>query len=87
MKPGARIALGFTRHSGRSRDGVTELLVKAGFCSGTLWTGHRTSAPGDEAVTLSQPPSFPSGAWRLMTGVSPHLARAGTSPWRDRRSA
>jgi ubiquinone/menaquinone biosynthesis C-methylase UbiE len=31
MKPGGRIALGFTRHSGRSRDGVTELLVEAGF--------------------------------------------------------
>jgi ubiquinone/menaquinone biosynthesis C-methylase UbiE len=31
MKPGGRIALGFTRHSGQPRDGVTEPLVQAGF--------------------------------------------------------
>jgi ubiquinone/menaquinone biosynthesis C-methylase UbiE len=31
LKPGGRIALGFTRHSGRSRDGVTQLLAASGF--------------------------------------------------------
>lgn len=31
LKPGGRIAVGFTRHSGRPRDGVTELLLQAGF--------------------------------------------------------
>jgi ubiquinone/menaquinone biosynthesis C-methylase UbiE len=31
MKPGGRIALGFTRHSGQPRDGVAEPLMRAGF--------------------------------------------------------
>lgn len=31
MKPGGRIALGFTRHSGQANEGITEVLVAAGF--------------------------------------------------------
>ncbi len=31
LRPGAVVALGFTRHSGQSKDGVTEALAAAGF--------------------------------------------------------
>jgi predicted methyltransferase len=31
LRPGGRIALGFTRHSGQLRDGVTDPLIRAGF--------------------------------------------------------
>jgi ubiquinone/menaquinone biosynthesis C-methylase UbiE len=31
MKPGAKIAIGFTPYSGRSKDGLTETLAEAGF--------------------------------------------------------
>jgi ubiquinone/menaquinone biosynthesis C-methylase UbiE len=31
MKPGGRIALGFTRHSSQANEGITEVLVAAGF--------------------------------------------------------
>jgi ubiquinone/menaquinone biosynthesis C-methylase UbiE len=31
MKPGGRIALGFTRHSGQPKSGLTESLTAAGF--------------------------------------------------------
>jgi ubiquinone/menaquinone biosynthesis C-methylase UbiE len=36
MKPGARIALGFTHHSGRSKQGLTETLNIAGFTNACL---------------------------------------------------
>jgi ubiquinone/menaquinone biosynthesis C-methylase UbiE len=36
MKPGARIALGFTRHSGQSKQGLTEALNSAGFTNARL---------------------------------------------------
>lgn len=31
MKPGGRMALGFTRHSGQSKEGLTDMLTAAGF--------------------------------------------------------
>jgi ubiquinone/menaquinone biosynthesis C-methylase UbiE len=31
LKPGSRVALGFTRHSGQPREGVAEALMTAGF--------------------------------------------------------
>jgi ubiquinone/menaquinone biosynthesis C-methylase UbiE len=31
MKPGGRVALGFTRHSGQSKEGLTDVLTAAGF--------------------------------------------------------
>jgi ubiquinone/menaquinone biosynthesis C-methylase UbiE len=33
MKPGGRVALGFTRHSGQPKEGLTEVLTAAGFAS------------------------------------------------------
>jgi ubiquinone/menaquinone biosynthesis C-methylase UbiE len=33
MKPGGGIALGFTRHSGQRREGLTQILIAAGFTS------------------------------------------------------
>jgi ubiquinone/menaquinone biosynthesis C-methylase UbiE len=36
LKRGGRIALGFTPHSGQSKGGVTDLLVKAGFAEARL---------------------------------------------------
>jgi ubiquinone/menaquinone biosynthesis C-methylase UbiE len=50
MKPGGRIALGFTRHSGRPRDGVTELLVKAG-----LVQAHVVDRAQDFCVLATKP--------------------------------
>jgi len=50
MKPGGRIALGFTRHSGRSRDGVTELLVQAGFAQ-----AHVVDRAQDFCVLATKP--------------------------------
>lgn len=36
MKRGARIALGFTVHSGQPKDGLTDLLAAAGFVNPEL---------------------------------------------------
>jgi ubiquinone/menaquinone biosynthesis C-methylase UbiE len=36
MKPGSKIALGFTRHSGRSKDGLTDTVVAAGFTAARI---------------------------------------------------
>jgi len=33
MKPGGRVVLGFTRHSGQPKQGLTELLTAAGFAA------------------------------------------------------
>ena len=33
MKPGGRVVLGFTRHSGRQKEGLAEVLAAAGFAS------------------------------------------------------
>ncbi|TWB88115.1 methyltransferase family protein [Bradyrhizobium macuxiense] len=39
MKPGGRIALGFTSHSGQPREGVVEKIVAAGFTAARLMDG------------------------------------------------
>ena len=38
-KPGGRIALGFTPYSGRSKDGLTEVLAAAGFTEARIVDG------------------------------------------------
>jgi SAM-dependent methyltransferase len=41
MKPGGRIALGFTRYSGQSNKGLTETLVAAGFTKPHVVEGEK----------------------------------------------
>lgn len=36
LRPGGRLALGFTRHSGQAKEGVLDLLAAAGFADGRL---------------------------------------------------
>ena len=37
VKPGARVALGFTRHSGQPNKGLREILLAAGFTKANVW--------------------------------------------------
>ncbi len=41
LKPGGRLALGFTPHSGQAKAGLTETLVAAGFAEARLVEGDR----------------------------------------------
>ena len=36
MKPGSKVALGFTRYSGQSKDGLTDTVVAAGFTAACI---------------------------------------------------
>ena len=36
MKPGARVAIGFTPYSGQQNEGLTEILEAAGFTKATV---------------------------------------------------
>jgi ubiquinone/menaquinone biosynthesis C-methylase UbiE len=45
LKPGGKIVLGFTRHSGQSREGLTEKLTTAGFAE-----AHVVDVDGDFCV-------------------------------------
>ena len=41
LKPGGRVVLGFTRHSGQRRDDVPGLLAQAGFVDVSVRAGER----------------------------------------------
>jgi predicted methyltransferase len=41
MKPGGRVALGFTPHSGQASKGVTETLTAAGFTKAHVVEGDK----------------------------------------------
>jgi len=43
LKPGGRIALGFTRHAGQRRDGLLERLNAAGFIGARLLEADKGS--------------------------------------------